>query len=255
MLADHRSLVALACRGSDQERNIADQGTHPMNVLYRFQGLGKSFPDGSQLRWAFRNMDGRIGRGEFTAIWGPSGSGKTTLLRILACLDDPSEGSVRLQLENKSIELATLSESNRLNLRRNEIGFVFQFFNLFPNLTVAENLQLPPSLAGRKLHVPSARELLARLGLDTRLGAFPNELSGGEQQRVAIARALSHRPSVVLADEPTGNLDRDNTELVGDLLVSLCSEFGTTLVVATHNESLKARADSVIAMNTAQARP
>ena len=220
-----------------------------MNTLYNFEGLGKSFPDGRHARWAFRELNGEIERSALTVVWGPSGSGKTTLLRILACLEQPTEGRVCMQLEDEDKDLGGLSEEQRLVLRRNNIGFIFQFFNLFPNLTVGENLQLPSSLIGRKPSSQSARKLLTKLDLHMRLNAFPRELSAGEQQRVAIARALSHRPAVVLADEPTGNLDHDNAEKVGQLLSGLCDEFGTTLVVATHNESLKAQANAVLDMN------
>ena len=217
-------------------------------MVYRLTDAGKHFPDGDRERWAFRNLSAEVAPGQFVVVWGPSGSGKTTLLRLLAGLDSASEGQVLMGKGEQKIDLARLSERERLRLRRERIGFVYQFLNLLPNLTVSENVELPLVLSRRTRHRVTAFGLLSKLGLEDRLNSFPRELSGGEQQRVAIVRALAHQPDVVLADEPTGNLDASNTLAVADLLVDLCHGSNATLVVATHNQQLKEHADLEIAM-------
>ena len=217
-------------------------------MIYSLKGAGRRFLDGHRQRWAFRNLSTEIANGQFVVVWGPSGSGKTTLLRLLAGLDTASEGQVLMQYKEQMLDLACLPEPNRLALRRERIGFVYQFFNLLPNLTVSENVELPLVLSRRQHLKDTAIELLETLGLGDRLMSFPRALSGGEQQRVAIVRALAHRPEVVLADEPTGNLDTSTAELIADLLATLTHERGATLIVATHNDQLKERADQVIEM-------
>ncbi|NMT65087.1 ABC transporter ATP-binding protein [Marinobacter orientalis] len=178
-----------------------------------------------------------INRGESVAIVGRSGSGKTTLLGLLAGLDTPSEGSVELD----GSVISQLSEDDRAKLRSRRVGFVFQSFQLLPALTALENVMLPLELGGFDSPQAKARELLERVGLGERLYHTPRQLSGGEQQRVAIARAFASEPSILFADEPTGNLDNRTGADVSDLLMTLNREQGTTLVMVTHDEQLAAR--------------
>jgi putative ABC transport system ATP-binding protein len=182
--------------------------------------------------------------GEFVALLGPSGSGKSTLLNLIAGMDRPDAGEV----EVGGVPLHRLDERERTLFRRHRIGFVFQFFNLIPTLTVEENLLLPLELAGRVGREDRARasRLLAEVGLGDRGKSWPDRLSGGEQQRVAVARALAHDPTLILADEPTGNLDRRSGKRVLDLLARMVRESGTTLVVVTHSEGAAGRADRVL---------
>jgi putative ABC transport system ATP-binding protein len=194
-----------------------------------------------------------VRRGEFVALLGPSGSGKSTLLNLIAGMDLPDAGEVEVD----GVSLHRLSERERTLFRRRRIGFVFQFFNLIPTLTVEENLLLPLELAGRVGEEDRARadRLLAEVGLGDRGRSWPDRLSGGEQQRVALARALAHDPALVLADEPTGNLDRRSGERVLDLLVRMVRESGTTLVVVTHAERAADRADRVLELVDGTLRP
>jgi putative ABC transport system ATP-binding protein len=177
-------------------------------------------------------------RGRFSAIMGPSGSGKSTLMHILAGLDRPTSGSVTLDGD----EITGLDDAELTKLRRDKLGFVFQFFNLIPTLSVLENVLLPAELAGLRVR-PRALELLERVGLADRQGAFPDGLSGGEQQRVAIARALVRDPRLVLADEPTGNLDDATGASVMELLDSVTRRSGKTLLLVTHSRELAALSD------------
>jgi putative ABC transport system ATP-binding protein len=180
------------------------------------------------------HVDLRIDPGEFVAILGPSGSGKSTLLGLLAGLDRPSEGSVQLD----GVALETLNEDALALLRREKVGFVFQSFQLLGNLTARENVLLPMELAGRKDARARADELLERVGLSERGHHYPSQLSGGEQQRVALARAFGPRPSVLLADEPTGNLDSETGRRALDLLVELRDAEGATLILVTHDDQV-----------------
>jgi putative ABC transport system ATP-binding protein len=175
-----------------------------------------------------------IAAGEAVAVVGASGSGKSTLLGLMAGLDTPSHGRVWLN----GIDLTTLDEDGRARVRAERVGFVFQSFQLLPALTALENVMLPLELAGHPEPRDAAREVLARVGLSARLGHYPNRLSGGEQQRVAIARAYATRPSLLFADEPTGNIDRATAGRIVELLFSLNREQGSTLVLVTHDESL-----------------
>jgi putative ABC transport system ATP-binding protein len=187
-----------------------------------------------------------IARGEFVVLIGRSGSGKSTLLRLVGGLESPDAGVVRVAGK----DLAALGEAGRALLRRSELGFVFQFFNLIPTLTVAENVELPLALNG----VPRAdahrrsRELLAELDVEKCAPRFPDELSGGEQQRVAIARAVVHEPRLVLADEPTGNLDLETAGHVLDRLQPTCRRRQATLIMATHGREVAGLADRVLAI-------
>jgi putative ABC transport system ATP-binding protein len=205
--------------------------------------VAKSYPNGDVAVQALRGVGFTVSEGEFVAIMGPSGSGKTTLLGILGCLDRPTSGSYRLVGE----EMATLDEARRARVRRERIGFVFQAFNLIPRTTAYKNVELPlvygkVPARERKDRVLAA---LSEVGLSGRAGHRPNQLSGGEQQRVAIARALVVRPSVVLADEPTGNLDSTNAEEVLAILAR-AHEGGATIVLVTHSDEVAQRASRIV---------
>jgi putative ABC transport system ATP-binding protein len=187
-------------------------------------------------------LDLRVEAGETVAIVGASGSGKSTLLGLLAGLDAPSSGQVSLN----GVNLAVLDEDGKAVLRGREIGFVFQSFQLLPAFTALENVMLPLELAGRANAQQLAQEALHRVGLQQRLGHYPNQLSGGEQQRVAIARAFAPGPRLLLADEPTGNLDIVTGERIIDQLFELNREAGTTLVLVTHDAALADRCDRIL---------
>jgi len=183
-----------------------------------------------------------VARGERVAIVGPSGSGKTTLLLLLTGLEQASAGSARIDGES----LDALDDDGRADLRRERIGIVFQSFHLIPSLTAAENVALPMDIAGRSGGRAAAQAMLERVGLGARVDHYPMQLSGGEQQRVAIARALVHEPSLLVADEPTGNLDERSGETIVELLFALNREAGTTLVLVTHDPALAARCDRTL---------
>ena len=192
-----------------------------------------------------RALDGvtvDFGAGRFTAIMGPSGSGKSTLMHCAAGLDDLTSGSAFIG----DTELGSLSERDLTMLRRDRVGFVFQAFNLLPTLTAIENLNLPLTLAGRSADPEWLDQVVTSIGIGDRLGHRPNELSGGQQQRVAIARALASKPSIVFADEPTGNLDSVTGSEVLDFLRDAVNDLGQTLVLVTHDAAAAARADRVL---------
>ena len=183
-------------------------------------------------------------RNRFTAIMGPSGSGKSTLMHILAGLDKPTSGAVTLD----GVEITGLDDGELTKLRRDKLGFVFQFFNLLPVLSAEENVVLPLSIAGRKPDAEWLEQLIRTVGLEGRRTHRPSELSGGEQQRVALARALVSKPSVVFADEPTGNLDSKASEDVLRLLRQAVDEFGQTVIMVTHDPAAAAHADRLITL-------
>ena len=191
-------------------------------------------------------VDAEIAPGEFLVLVSRSGSGKSTLLNLIGAIDTPTSGEIYID----DTALSALDETGRALLRRRRIGFVFQFFNLIPTLTAAENLQLPLELNGITGATAIARvaDCLAAVGLADRGRHYPEELSGGEQQRIAIARALVHKPGLVLADEPTGNLDLETATTVIALLDRLCRDIGTTLVMATHSREVIGLADRVFAI-------
>jgi putative ABC transport system ATP-binding protein len=186
-----------------------------------------------------------VGAGETVAVVGASGAGKSTLLALLAGLDEPSAGSVWLE----GIELSALDEDGRAAARARHVGFVFQSFHLVPSLTALENVMLPLELAGRRDARAAAQAVLTQVGLGPRLGHYPRQLSGGEQQRVAIARAFVTRPSVLFADEPTGNLDTTTGHRVIELLFDLNAASGTTLILVTHDREIAARCGRVIELD------
>ena len=209
--------------------------------------IGKRFADGATSRWVLSNIGFTVESGSSTALWGPSGSGKSTLLNILAGIVLPDTGSVRFQPETGGPFLVSSApERERVRFRRRQLGFVFQFFNLVPTLTVAENVLLPLELNRMPDHRQAALARLDDLGVGHCAARFPETLSGGEQQRVAIARALAHAPPVVLADEPTGNLDSQNAAMVTEALWESVGNTACALVIATHNERIAKRADRLI---------
>ena len=201
------------------------------------RGLGKrvSLPGGELV--ILEGIGFRIAHGDTVAVVGASGSGKSTLLSLLAGLDLPSDGSVHLD----GAALAELDEDGRARVRGDKVGFVFQSFQLLPSLTALENVMLPLELRGDRDVEAPARAILEKVGLGQRLGHYPRQLSGGEQQRVALARAFVSEPSLLFADEPTGNLDTHTGEAIIELLFALNQDFGTTLVLVTHDEQLAAR--------------
>ena len=203
-------------------------------------GLRKSYRSGSEVVLAVVDVDLTVRAGEFLAVTGRSGSGKTTLINCLSGLDDVDEGSIVLD----GVDLATMSDAERTDQRAHAMGFVFQSSNLLPVYTAVENVALPTVLAGvaRKAAREDARAALERVGMGSRLGHYPDQLSGGEQQRVAIARAFVKRPRIVWADEPTGNLDTKSADQVLDLLNELHGD-GATLILVTHDAALAERAD------------
>ncbi|MFM5257196.1 ABC transporter ATP-binding protein [Aeromonas veronii] len=208
------------------------------------KGLGKSVRLGQESLTILEGIDLQVNSGETVALVGASGSGKSTLLGLLAGLDLPSQGEI--EILGKS--LGELDEEGRARLRAEQIGFVFQSFLLLPTMTALENVMLPAELRGERDCEPRARELLAAVGLGDRLHHLPPRLSGGEQQRVAIARAFMTRPSLLLADEPTGNLDSKTGEKVIELLFELNRKHGTTLVVVTHDHQLAERCQRQLVM-------
>ena len=208
------------------------------------KGLGKSVSLGQESLTILEGIDLQGNSGETVALVGASGSGKSTLLGLLAGLDLPSLGSI--EILGKS--LGELDEEGRARLRAEQIGFVFQSFLLLPTMTALENVMLPAELRGERDCEPRARELLAAVGLGERLHHMPPRLSGGEQQRVAIARAFMTRPSLLLADEPTGNLDSKTGDKVIELLFELNRKHGTTLVVVTHDQELASRCQRQLVM-------
>jgi putative ABC transport system ATP-binding protein len=210
------------------------------------KNLTKEFDSGGRPLLALRDVTFTISQGDFVAIVGPSGSGKTTLLGLLAGLDTPSRGEVILD----GVQLNRLSEDERARLRGRKVGFMFQNFQLIPSLTALENVQVPLELAPRDGRAaaaePRAREVLARVGLADRAHHFPTQLSGGEQQRVALARAFVNEPRILFADEPTGNLDGRTGERIIELIESLNSEAGVTIVLVTHEARVADRAGRMI---------
>ena len=218
------------------------ESTDSAPPVYDIKGLQKEFDDGRVK--ALRGVDLRIEQGEFVAITGPSGCGKTTLLQMLGALDLPSAGSLRYRGKSLS-EMADTAA-----YRAKEIGIIFQAFHLLPTFTALENVQLPMFETDRPLTERRQRavELLKSVGLEHRLDHFPTKLSGGERQRVAIARSMANSPSVLLADEPTGNLDSENAHHILDLIVRVHREKNMTLVLVTHDPSIAARASRTIHM-------
>ncbi|RIK73857.1 ABC transporter [candidate division KSB1 bacterium] len=213
-----------------------------LSPVLRISNLSKSYPSGDQTLTVLHHVSFSLAAGATCAIVGPSGSGKTTLLGLCAGLDRPTTGSVSIN----GIEIDQLDEDARARTRSEHVGFVFQNFQLIPTLTAVENVMVPLELRGESNVRPPAIALLKRVGLGSRLHHYPAQLSGGEQQRVALARAFINRPKILFADEPTGNLDADTSDLVVSLLFELNHEAGTTLVMVTHNLELAQRTQRII---------
>ena len=214
----------------------------PENAIVSARAVTRRYGSGDAAVDALRGVDLDVEQGKLTAVMGPSGSGKSTLMHILAGLDRPTTGTVSIAGE----EITTMNDTELTKLRRRHIGFVFQFFNLLPMLSAEENVKLPLSVAGESPDREWFDDLVGRVGLSQRLRHRPSELSGGQQQRVAIARALVARPSVVFADEPTGNLDSKTGVEILELLRSATAEYGQTTVMVTHDPYAATIADRVL---------
>lgn len=213
-----------------------------MPKILNVEHLGKTYTSGSKQLTVLDDINFSIEAGEAFAIVGPSGSGKTTLLGLCAGLDYPDTGVVELSGAN----LGNLNEDERARLRNEKVGFIFQNFQLLPTLTALENVVVPLELQGAKNPAKIGRELLGKVGLSDRLQHYPSQLSGGEQQRVALARAFSNSPSILFADEPTGNLDQDTGDRVVQLLFELNQEAGTTLVIVSHDLELAQKCNRLL---------
>jgi putative ABC transport system ATP-binding protein len=223
------------------------------NQIVRLKQLTKTYSEGKHNRTILDNINVSFGTGEFVVLLGQSGSGKSTLLNLISGIDAPDAGDVVVN----GVAINRLSERQRTLFRREHIGFIFQFFNLIPTLTVFENVTLAMQLNGglNKVKENEVRSMLERVGLSHRQDAFPDRLSGGEQQRVAILRAIAHNPTVLLADEPTGNLDEDTGGNIMQLLLELTRQVNKTLIMATHNPEIVPLADKVYRLRNAQLGP
>lgn len=214
-----------------------------MEIL-RVENLTKVYGKGEDEVRALDGVSFSVEKGEFVAIIGPSGSGKSTLLHILGAVDEPSSGKVFMDGK----DVFKQNEEQLAIFRRRQVGLVYQFYNLIPVLDVVENITLPVQLDGRKVNRERLREMVALLGLHGREKHLPNQLSGGQQQRVSIGRALMNSPSVVLADEPTGNLDSKNSQEIMELLKKSNKKYNQTLIMITHDENIALQADRIIAI-------
>jgi putative ABC transport system ATP-binding protein len=219
--------------------------------MIELQQVTKTVQSGGRPLTILHPLDLTVAAAQFLAITGPSGSGKSTLLGLVAGLDAPSGGRILIG----GRDITGLGEDDLARLRRSTIGFVFQFFHLLPSLTALENVCVPMEIAGRRDAASRGRDLLAEVGLTDRGHHYPSQLSGGEQQRVAIARALSNDPPILLADEPTGNLDFANGQHVMELLLEIRRTRGATLMLATHDAALAARADARLRLRGGRADP
>lgn len=222
---------------------VSTKGDKNMIIL-ETENLCKIYGKGDTMVKALDNVSFSVEKGEFIAIVGPSGSGKSTLLHILGGVDTPTSGKVIID----GTDISSLDETALAVFRRRQIGLIYQFYNLIPILTVEENLTLPMLLDGRKPDKNQLASLVERLGLEDRLSHLPNQLSGGQQQRVSIGRALMSNPAIVLADEPTGNLDSENSREIVSLLRSFNREFNQTVIMITHDEKIALSADRIISI-------
>jgi putative ABC transport system ATP-binding protein len=219
--------------------------------MIELRGVSKTVQSGDHPLTILHSLDYKIESGQFVAIVGPSGSGKSTLLGLLAGLDAPSTGQIIID----GVDITMLSEDGLARLRGEKIGFVFQFFHLVPSLTAFENVLIPMEIAGRRDATTRARQLVDEVGLSDRAHHYPSQLSGGEQQRIAIARALANDPPIVLADEPTGNLDSTTGRHIMDLLLKVRRSRASTLVLVTHDAELASLADTRLVLRDGRPVP
>lgn len=210
--------------------------------IVRTENLSKTYGSGENLVKAIDDVNLKIEKGEFIAIVGPSGSGKSTLLHLLGGVDNPSSGKIFID----GNDISKYSSKELALFRRRKVGLIYQFYNLIPNLTVRHNIELPLKLDKRKINEEVLLDIVRKLGIENKLDSFPSELSGGQQQRVAIARSLVYSPSLVLADEPTGNLDRENSREIIEILKYFNRTLKQTIIVITHDESIALEAERVI---------
>ena len=214
--------------------------------MLELKNVSKKFIEGETTHIVLNNLDLKIPEGEIVILFGKSGSGKSTLLNVISGIDLPDEGSVSID----NTDITKLSENDRTLQRRNKIGFIFQFFNLIPTLTVKENLQLPLELNDIEDHQNKVRAVLTEVGLADRSNTYPDKLSGGERQRIAIARALIHNPDIILADEPTGNLDHETGLQIVDLLDRVVKQKNKTMIMVTHSKDVIGLADRVLSLKS-----
>ena len=218
-----------------------------MEIL-RVENLSKSYGKDSTLVEALKNVSFSVNKGEFVAIVGPSGSGKSTLLHILGGVDKPTSGHVYVE----GTDVFSLNENNLAIFRRRQVGLIYQFYNLIPIVNVRENISLPVLLDGKEPDEKYLNELIETLGLQDRVNHLPNELSGGQQQRVSIGRSLMYHPSLLLADEPTGNLDSKSSHEIMELLELSNRKYGQTIIMITHDENLAMHANRIITIEDGQ---
>ena len=210
--------------------------------IVRTENLSKTYGSGENLVRAIDDVNLKIEKGEFIAIVGPSGSGKSTLLHLLGGVDNPSSGKIFID----GNDISKYTSKELALFRRRKVGLIYQFYNLIPNLTVRHNIELPLKLDKKKINEEVLLDIVRKLGIENKLDSFPSELSGGQQQRVAIARSLIYSPSLVLADEPTGNLDRENSREIIEILKYFNRTLKQTIIVITHDESIALEAERVI---------
>ena len=223
------------------EVGLIKEGENTLEIL-KTENLTKTYGMGDTKVTALDNLNLRISKGQFVAIIGSSGSGKSTLLHMLGGVDNPTKGKIYID----DIDISSMNETELALFRRRKVGIIYQFYNLIPTLNVEKNILLPMLLDGKKPKKEEFDKIIKMLGLNERLSHLPNQLSGGQQQRVAIARALIYRPSIILADEPTGNLDRANTEAILEMLRFSNKEYNQTMILITHDEKIALSADRVI---------
>jgi len=212
--------------------------------MLELNNVSKNYFEGNTKHSVLNNFELRIAKGEIVILLGKSGSGKSTLLNIISGIDIPDSGSILID----GTDITKLSEKDRTLIRRKKIGFIFQFFNLIPTLTVKENLQLPLELNNEDNQEERIKSILTEVGLSNRADTYPDKLSGGEQQRIAIARALIHSPDIILADEPTGNLDYETGLQIVDLLDRVVKQKGKTMIMVTHSKDVTGLADRIISL-------
>ena len=212
-----------------------------MEIL-KVENLRKEYGEGNSRVVALDGVNLTINRGEFVAIVGPSGSGKSTLLHIIGGVDSPNDGKVYID----GNDISKYSSKELALFRRRKVGLIYQFYNLIPNLSVRHNIELPLKLDKRKVSEKDLSDIVKKLGIESKMDSFPNELSGGQQQRVAIARSLIYNPSIILADEPTGNLDRQNSKEIIDIFKYFNKTLNQTIILITHDEDIALRANRII---------